>query len=210
MPRGRLIVFEGVDGSGTTTQAARLHEKFATKEIASYLTAQPSERPTGKMIREILGGRLIKDPGFATMSLLFAADRQDQQDADILPRLYRGENVICDRYVHSSVIYQSVSANDPAKRPWIKEINKHIITPDITIYLRIDAHTAELRRAERGGEEEIFDKKLFQRRLIDVYDSIGHIFPEHRIVTVDATLSIEEIEAEVWKAVAPFVEIDQK
>ena len=210
MLRGRLIVIEGVDGAGTTTQATRLHERLVSKKIPSYQTAQPSERPTGKMIREILSGKLIQNPGFATMSLLFAADRQDQQDADILPRLYQGEHVICDRYVHSSVIYQSVSANDPAKRPWIKEINKHIIIPDITIYLRIDANTAETRRAGRGGDPEIFDEKLFQRRLIDVYDSIGHIFPEHRIVTIDATQTVEQIENDVWKAVGPIVEPMEK
>ncbi|MBN2715663.1 MAG: dTMP kinase [Deltaproteobacteria bacterium] len=210
MPRGRLIVFEGVDGAGTTTQAARLHDRLQKKEIPAYRTAQPSERPVGKLIREVLGGRQIENPGFATMSLLFAADRQDQQDADILPRLYRGEHVICDRYVHSSVIYQSVTANDPAKRPWIKEINKHIIAPDITIYLRIDANSAEKRRAVRGGEPEIFDQKLFQRRLIDVYDSIGHIFPEHRIVTVDATQTIDEIESQVWQAVGPFIDPPKK
>ncbi|MBN2529534.1 MAG: dTMP kinase [Deltaproteobacteria bacterium] len=203
MSKAKLIVFEGVDGSGTTTQVARLQQRLVKENIPACKTAQPSERPTGKMIREILAGRLIQNPGFATMSLLFAADRQDQQESEILPCLYRGESVICDRYVHSSVIYQSLSAQDPSIRTWIKEVNRHIMVPHQVIYLRIDAKTAAQRRAERGGDEEIFDKMPFQQRLVDTYDSIQRIFPNHRIATIDATQSIEQIEEEVWGVVEP-------
>lgn len=207
MGTSKLIVFEGVDGAGTTTQAGRLRERLAAENIAVHQTAQPSGRPTGKLIREVLQGRLIENPGFATMSLLFAADRQDQQDSEILPRLHRGESVICDRYLHSSVIYQSVSAGDPASRTWIKEINRHIIAPSIVIYLRIDARTAAARRSNRGGEEEIFDNMPFQQKLIATYDSINRIFPNHYIKTVDGNQSIEKIEADVWEYIRPMFDL---
>jgi dTMP kinase len=198
MTQGKLIVFEGVDGSGTTTQVAKLNQKLMALKMASLQTAQPSGRPTGKLIREILGGKKIENPSFQTMSLLFAADRQDQQDNEILPALQKGSHVICDRYLHSSVIYQSVSADDKESQAWIKEINKHIIAPDLIFYLQIDADTAKARRTSRGGDEEIFDKYEFQKKLIAEYNRINEIFPSDNIQIIDATQTVEEIQAQVW------------
>ncbi|MBN2340785.1 MAG: dTMP kinase [Deltaproteobacteria bacterium] len=205
MSHGRLIIFEGVDGSGTTTQVARLYEKLHTQGTPVLQTAQPSSRPTGKLIRDILGGRQIENPSYQTMSLLFAADRQDQQENEILPAIKSGRHVVCDRYVHSSVLYQSVTCGDLSVQSWIKELNRHIVPPDVIIYLRIDAETAKSRRAARGGEEEIFDKTEFQKKLIAEYDRLSSIFPNDNIRTIDATQSIEQIEAEVWKWVKPLV-----
>lgn len=206
MPKGKLIVFEGVDGSGTTTQVERLHQKLGYVGKASHQTAQPSDRPTGKLIREVLGGRRIKNPSYQTMSLLFAADRQDQQDNEIRPALDQGKIVVCDRYVHSSVIYQSVSADMASAQTWIKEINNHIDPPNLVIYLKIDANTAKVRRQGRGGEKEIFDKLEFQKKLINEYNKINTIFPKDQIVTIDATQSVDEIASQVWIAVEPLLQ----
>ena len=84
MPRGHLIVLEGVDGAGTTTQAERLREAFVRRGLPAHVTAQPSQGPVGMLIRQVLSGRLVqngaKPPSWATMALLFAADRQDHQE----------------------------------------------------------------------------------------------------------------------------------
>lgn len=203
--RGKLIVFEGVDGSGTTTQAAKLCKKLDANNVNVHQTAQPSNRPIGKLIRQILSGKQIQNPCYQTMALLFAADRQDQQENEILPAIEAGIHVICDRYVHSSVIYQSTSAKSPDSKQWIKTINTHIMAPDLLLHLKIDAETSKARRETRGGEEEIFDKLAFQEKLIATYDQIESIFPKDNIVVIDATQTIEQIEHQVWQRIVPLL-----
>lgn len=202
MQRGHLIVFEGVDGSGTTTQASMLRGRFAGTGLPAHVTAQPSGGPVGTLIRQVLSGRLVtiggKAPGWATMSLLFAADRQDLQENEIEPNLREGVNVICDRYVHSSVIYQGLSSSSRNVMPWIHEINRHIREPDIVIYLQVNPEEAMRRRTARSGRMEIFDDAEFQTKLIEEYDRMEELFPESNILTIDGTLPVEEINDRVW------------
>ena len=86
MQRGNLIVFEGIDGAGTTTQAEELRRRFTQRGLPATVMAQPSGGPVGMLIRQVLKGRLVtlgnKPPGWITMSLLFAADRQGMPDYD--------------------------------------------------------------------------------------------------------------------------------
>ena len=205
MQRGNLIVFEGVDGSGTTTQAELLRARFARVGLPAHVTAQPSSGPVGTLIRQVLSRRLVsiggKAPGWATMSLLFAADRQDQQENEIEPNLREGVNVICDRYVHSSVIYQGLSATGKDVRGWIHEVNRHIRKPDVVFYMRVAAAEALKRRAARNGRMEIFDDTDFQATLVSEYDRIEEFFPGSRIITIDASGTMEEIADEVWTVV---------
>ncbi len=204
MQRGHLIVFEGVDGSGTTTQAKQLMKKFAAAGLPAHTTAQPSSGPVGTLIRQVLSGRLVtiggKAPGWATMSLLFAADRQDLQENEIEPNLREGVNVICDRYVHSSVIYQGLSSGEDVTQ-WIMEINKHIRQPDVVFYLNVSPEESFRRRQERSGPMEIFDDANFQEGLIRRYNEMEKIFPDSRIVSIDASWSIDAITDQVWKRV---------
>jgi len=210
MKRGYLIVLEGVDGSGTTTQAEQLKAAFASRNIPVHVTAQPSSGPVGMLIRQILSRRIVSidgaAPGWATMSLLFAGDRQDLQENEIDPNLENGVNVICDRYVYSSVIYQGLSANREDAAQWILEINKHIRTPDLVIYLKISPDEASRRRRARSDKTEIFDDDDFQRKLIESYDRLDETFTDLRIVTLDAQQSIDEIAKQTWDAVEKLME----
>ena len=205
MQRGNLIVFEGIDGAGTTTQAEELRRRFAAHGLPATVMAQPSGGPVGMLIRQILKGRLVtvgnKPPGWITMSLLFAADRQDLQESELEPSLRDGMNVICDRYVQSSVVYQSVSSGHEEAIPWILEINRHMRRPDVVFYLRIDPADAKLRRDARSERPEIYDDLELQKRLSEAYDRAGEAFPDVPFVTVDGARAVDEIAEEVWAAV---------
>ena len=107
MPPGKLIVLEGIDGSGTTTQARLLCEWLAGRGVAVHLTREPSDGPVGRLIREILHGAHAPVAG-DTMALLFAADRVDHLSREVLPALDRGTHVVTDRYYHSSLAYQAI------------------------------------------------------------------------------------------------------
>lgn len=205
MQRGNLIVFEGIDGAGTTTQAEELRRRFAARGLPATVMAQPSGGPVGMLIRQILKGRLVtvgnKPPGWITMSLLFAADRQDLQEAELEPSLRDGMNVICDRYVQSSVVYQSVSAGREGAIPWILEINRHMRQPDVVFYLRVDPADAKRRRDARSERPEIYDDLELQMQLAEAYDHIGETFPDVPFVTVDGSRPVGEIAEEIWAAV---------
>ncbi|HYY53573.1 MAG TPA: dTMP kinase, partial [Myxococcales bacterium] len=108
---GRFIALEGLDGSGTTTQAERIASVLRAQGRRVLLTREPSDGPIGTLIRLALTGRLglPQRSGPLTeeaLALLFAADRVDHLAAVIEPALERGELVVCDRYVLSSLAYQ--------------------------------------------------------------------------------------------------------
>ena len=105
----RFIVLEGGDGSGTTTQLGLIGRALERAAFPHWTTSEPTDRPEGLLIRRILSGELQRDPG--TLALLFAADRNEHLKGvgGILERLARGEIVLCDRYVLSSLAYQGVA-----------------------------------------------------------------------------------------------------
>jgi len=205
MQRGNLIVFEGIDGAGTTTQAEELRRMFSQRGLPATVMAQPSGGPVGMLIRQILKGRLVtiggKPPGWITMSLLFAADRQDLQESELEPSLRDGVNVICDRYVQSSVVYQSVGAGHDEAIPWILEINRHMRRPDVVFYLRVDPLDAQRRRIARSERPEIYDDVELQKLLAEAYDRIGEAYPDVPFITMDGSRPVGEIAEEVWTAV---------
>src|SRR5215472_4321878 len=111
---GRFVVIEGIDGAGTTTQVGRLVDRLRKSEIDARGTREPSDGPVGTLIRQVLAGRVVvpggRAPGWATMALLFAADRVDHVEAEIEPALAKGSVIVSDRYDASSLAYQSVTS----------------------------------------------------------------------------------------------------
>src|SRR5579864_7294663 len=108
--RGLFIVLEGLDGAGTTTQLVRLAERLRRAGERVVATAEPTDGPIGALIRQALRRRLVHRDGRAltdeSLALLFAADRVDHVAGEIEPALARGQHVLCDRYVLSSLAYQ--------------------------------------------------------------------------------------------------------
>src|SRR4051812_35922446 len=105
--QGRLIALEGVDGAGTTTQAQRLAVLLGAR---AHVTREPSGGPLGQLLRQLLSGAHADlDP--AAVALLFAADRLDHLSREVEPALARGQHVITDRYLLSSLAYQTVDGD---------------------------------------------------------------------------------------------------
>lgn len=208
MTEGHFIVLEGVDGAGTTTQTSRLAARFRELGRPVHTTREPSDGPIGTLLRQFLSGRLTvpglqgpKPPGWTTMALLFAADRVDHVDAEIMPNMRDGVTVISDRYDHSSLAYQSCTSNDVDAQAFIRAINQHARRPDLVIVLDIDADDAKARRLARSNAREIYDDDELQSRLSTFYRELDQYFPGDRIVHVDAGQDVDAVAADVFAAV---------
>src|SRR5207244_4880379 len=157
---GRFIVFEGLDGAGTTTQAKMLAERLQSKGRTVYVAHQPSDGPAGQLIRQILAGRTATQQADGklgvderVMALLFAADRLDHLGSQIEPRLARGEDVILDRYTLSSLAYQGASVS----HEFIVAANRFARKPDLTLFLYVPVNIALEHHSSRGAKLERYE-----------------------------------------------------
>ena len=193
---GRFIVLEGLDGAGTTTQAARLAARLQAQGLAVHRTAEPSRGPVGARIRDVLGGALAVDR--RTLALLFAADRLDHLVREIEPRLAAGAHVVCDRYVLSSLAYQSMDA----PRRWVEELNRFAPPPDATIFLKVRPAVAHGRRHADSGARDIFETLPQLARVARNYArDVKALGRRQRVSVVDGEAPIEDVAREVWQRV---------
>ena len=200
---GRLIVLEGLDGAGTTTQAKRLVAHLEAHGGKTHLTREPSDGPIGKLIREMLvGGHAITDQAISqsTFGLMFAADRLDHLQREVDPQLAAGATVVSDRWYHSSLAYQGTGAD----RDWIAQLNERARKPDLTIFLKVRPEVAAKRRAAAGRIEELFEDLEMQqdvdagyRATIAELTALGE-----RIETIDGELSEDAVFAAILTLVA--------
>lgn len=195
-PRGKFIVLEGIDGSGTTTQGNLLALTLEREGVPALFTHQPSKGPLGQSLRRLLSSA-AEDPSRAwdCMALLFAADRLDHVAREIEPALSSGVTVVCDRYDLSSLAYQSAtSPAGEAALPWLRALNARAPRPDLTLVLDIDADIAERRRALRGGPAEMYEKRELQRRLAEIYAAAENLVVGDRLAHVPAEGSVEAVQ----------------
>ena len=196
----RFIVLEGIDGAGTTTQTRLLAERLRQADHVVVTTGEPSSGPVGSLIRQALERRLQHDGApispfaWATLALLFAADRADHAHRCILPAIQSGATVICDRYDLSSCIYQSVTAPDPqGALRWVQTLNSQVPRPDITVVLDVKPSVAEHRRANRGAAPELFEQNSLQRQLALAYEEAERFVPNDRLAHVDGEQPVEAV-----------------
>jgi len=209
MIEGQLIVIEGVDGAGTTTHTRLLADNMAGRGLPVHATREPSDGPVGMLLRQILTGRVVvpglhgdRPSSWTTMALLFAADRLDHLESEITPNLMDGVNVISDRYVPSSVAYQSLTSGAGADVvAWVKEVNRRARTPDLTIVLDIPAEVAAERRRTRTRGRDLYDDEALQLSLCDFYRTMETHFPGERFVHVDSNRNVEAVSAEIMAQV---------
>jgi dTMP kinase len=200
MKSGFFVVFEGIDGSGTTTQLGAVSERLVAAGYRVHTTCEPSSGPIGRFLRQILTRSLRAEDGepysfdWQTMALLFAADRKDHIEREVRPACARGEIVISDRYLLSSLAYQSATASDPsAALEFVRAANQAVAPPDLMIVFDVDPDVARARRKARGGPDELFERDELQRRLAALYRSSEELDPIARTVHVDAHLPIDDL-----------------
>ncbi len=208
--RGLLIVLEGIDGAGTTTQAALLGERLAGRTDAVVVTAEPSAGPVGMLIRNVLRGRVTgaSDPaGRATtfdrraLALLFAADRLDHVACEVEPVLERGGVVISDRYLLSSLAYQGLDA----PREWVAEINRFAPVPDLTVFLEVPAEVAWSRIGRARAGRDLFETVEMLERVASAYREVLTREGLGRVVVMDGTRPRQEVADRVFSAVEPLL-----
>jgi len=190
------VVIEGIDGAGTTTQSRMLVDWLISKKLPGAITSEPSGGPMGSLLRQILQGRVIAGNAGGSMrpinndsiALLFAADRMDHLDNEILPLLANGVNVVSDRYYHSSYTYQSLQGD----LEWIRFLNGHARQPDITYLLNCTAEEAGRRMMRRRTSSELYEVLETQKKLELAYRELAATLPEE-IVVVDGAGSPQDV-----------------
>jgi dTMP kinase len=209
---GTFIVFEGIDGAGTTTQMQHYAEYLRSKKRAVHVTREPSDGPIGLQLRLALSGRV--DLGASnspqTMTLMFAADRLDHLAHQIEPHLRDGLVVLSDRYDMSSIAYQTATMRlEPNEledfQAWVRSVNRYARRPDAVLVIDVDPEEAERRRRDRRGALELFEESQLQARLAEVYASAEKLAPDDRVIHVDGNPDFDTVAEAIQAALSDVV-----
>lgn len=187
-----FIAFEGLDGSGSSTQAKLLVERLGRVGHPALLTKEPTgTNPVGKLIREALQHRFEISP--EGLQLLFCADRAEHLRTEILPALKEGKTVVTDRYLFSTIAFGSYGVSD---MDWLKQLNRLFPLPDLIFLFKLDPATCIERIQGRGNEFELFEKAEKLKVIWQNYEKLQSQYPNFNLI--DASKSIPEIADEIW------------
>jgi dTMP kinase len=208
---GLFITFEGMDGSGKTTQMHRLAARLRGMERVVLETAEPGGPPIAQKIRRILLDSANQELSSTTEILLYFASRAQNVDQWILPALSRGEIVLSDRFTDSSLVYQGTGRNLGADAVQaLERIACRGLKPDLTILVDVDAEASLLRARARNAaaphcETRLDDEDLeFHQRVWEAYYALARSEPE-RVKLVDGRADLDTIERAVWEIVSAYV-----
>lgn len=203
MARGRFITLEGGEGAGKSTQLKRLVARLQSTGLEVVATREPGGSPGAEAIRELVLNGAADRWSPVTETLLMYAARRDHIERVIRPALARGAWVVCDRFADSTRAYQGAAGGtDPGL---IAALETHVledVRPDLTLIFDFPAEAGLARAAARPGAEMRFESKgmVFHERLREGFLAIARAEPE-RCALVDASGSMEDVEAAVWTAV---------
>jgi dTMP kinase len=197
-----FAVFEGGDGSGTSTQLALLGEQCARSRPHGPVfspTAEPTSGAIGRLIRTALKNDPALHPD--TLARLFAADRGEHLYAPggIIERCKRGELVICDRFVLSSLVYQGIECGENLPR----SLNLSFSAPELLLFFDLDPQIA-LERLGSRPSLEIYEALDFQKKVRERYHSLLGEYRGAgvRVEIIDASQSVEKVAEEVWRHIS--------
>ena len=187
-----FVTFEGMEGSGKTTQSEWAVEYLANKGLKVTRTREPGGTRLGEHLRKILLEKEYSLTPFAEI-FLFAADRAEHVEEVLQPALDRGEIVICDRYIDSTTAYQSGGRGLP--KEWVENLNKLSskgLMPDVTILLDCPVEIGLHRARSKGSPPDRFESEnvAFYQRVRSTYLQIARLEPG-RMHTVNSSSSPE-------------------
>jgi dTMP kinase len=210
-PPGLFITFEGMDGSGKTTQMHRLAARLRALGRTVLETAEPGGTPIGTKIRRILLDAANQELSPTTEVLLYFASRSQNVDEWIASALNRGEIVLADRFTDSSLVYQGCGRNlgvDTILE--LERIACRGLKPRLTLLVDIDAETSLARARARNlaqphCETRMDDQSLeFHRKVYEAYHALAAREPG-RVKLVDGRADVDAIERQVWSIVSEYV-----
>ena len=204
--RSAFISFEGIDGSGKSTQLKLLAERLKAKEHEVVLTREPGGSPGAEEIRGLV---LQGDPdrwSAETELLLFTAARRDHLERTILPALVAGKIVLCDRFADSTRMYQGLSRGD--LRQSVDALHALMIgtEPDLTVLIDINPALGLHRAKSRHGTEERFEDfgESLQARMRQGFLTLAAEQPQ-RIHVIDGDHSIDRVAQDIFGVVQSFL-----
>ncbi len=207
--RGLFITFEGMDGSGKTTQMRRLAERLRGLGRTVIETVEPGGPPISTKIRRILLDSANQELSPTTELLLYFASRAQNVDEWIMPALDRGDIVISDRFTDSSLVYQGYGRGLGAEAvEALDRIACRGIRPDLTLLVDVDPDFSLARARARNAAEPHCETRMddqsieFHRRVYQAYHKLAAAEPD-RVRIVNGRADIDAIEREIWSIVEP-------
>ena len=192
MPRkkGVFIAFEGLDGSGSSTQVEILTKNLNSLGIQSIATKEPTNNIVGGLIRGVLTKEWRTSP--EGLQLLFAADRAHHLKFEILPALESGKVVITDRYFFSTIAFGSLNMDTD----WLVDLNKKFPIPDITFLIKVRAVECISRISQSRNRFELFEEEKKLKRVWKTYELLAKN-KKNNIQIIDGEQKIDEIAKEI-------------
>lgn len=200
--KGHFFAFEGIDGSGKSTQIKFLTQKLRELGMQCYETREPTDSPIGSLVHQIMTGRISADG--RVISSLFAADRLDHLTNHvngICREIDRGITVVTDRYYFSSYAYNGVDMD----MDWVIESNRisaETLRPTLNIFLDIPVELALERIAKNRLHTELFEKEERLRATREKYfEAFEKLRDSERVAIIDADAPVETVAQRVWESV---------
>ena len=201
MNKGLFITFEGNDGSGKTTISKNIYEKLKKMGYPVIYTREPGGIDIAEQIRNVILNPKNTAMDARCEALLYAASRRQHLVEKVLPALDKGQIVLCDRFLDSSLVYQGIARGGVQE---VYDINAFAIEghlPDATIFLSVDLEVGLSRVSSRGNKDRLDQEGIkFHKKVAQGYDMIKERYKE-RMHIIDANQTVEEVEASTLKEV---------
>ena len=194
--KGVFICVEGLDGCGKTTQSKFLVRRLVKMGYDAIFTAEPSREKIGKLIKKYVlhGGKRVSS---IVEALLFAADRFEHVDKEVIPALKEGKIVVSDRYVYSSLAYQGATG---LYLDWIEKINEYAMLPDLAVFVDVEPEIV-IRRLK--PKKSVMEDLETQRKVREVYMKFVE---KGQLVKIDGNRSKKEVAGDILKVVLKFLD----
>ena len=197
--KGLFITLEGGDGAGKSTQIRNIERFFRRKGLVVVHTREPGGTPISEKLRNILLDNENSEMDPVTEMMIYAASRAQNVREKILPAIERGDIVICDRFVDSSVAYQAYGRQ---LGDMVEEVNRHAtggLVPDITFWMDIDPEAGKARAAKAGDLDGLeLEKMDFHYRVYEGYRRIAEKDPD-RVKRIDAADTVDNIRDHIYE-----------
>jgi dTMP kinase len=205
--QGRFIVFEGIDGSGNSTQIQQVARQLAADGYLVTTTCEPTDGPVGSLIRKILAGTVDMDQ--QTLAMLFAADRSDHlvnPETGICRARDQGRIVLCDRYYFSSYAYHARYMD----MAWVIQMNgcnAGILRPDLTVFIDVDPEICLARIRARQTRLEMYEKiDILKQVRAHYFTAFDRLSDQEKVVIIDGNNAPDQVEKHILNRIRGILE----